>query len=783
MNCPSYYKQLDYILNLCLLTTHSTGRLIVTVSISDKVYEYLRKTYLKTGWKILKSACDKPWQELHVPIMNPPVPNLSKIIDLYENENVNEKEKKEKDQQKEYEAEAILFRSFEKLANNIGVENDLEADSLTDLDRKRLQIVVLHGFKYKHLLFKEIFNSHDCTSVDCEFKHPHLCHKKEKDREGEADFIVIGDSYFATFEVKHCGIENILENLSIARNQAERTGKLLGRIMEVVNGNNLPIFKFCAFPLIKRSDVTVRENLVDAKSVLFEEDVSALTIWWKENIGNLAPKDHQFISEEVKAIVCGFGGSIDTNKYFKKIDDQLRKSLITREYKVGGEMCHNNSEVFEIKSENIQKALDIKYFRREQMEALKSESTHLTINGTAGSGKTKILQARLLMAVSDSEPGAKKPVVFSVAHDATNAHKELIRGLGFDCEHQKIGIKSISNKKMQTLKKLSTEKVLIFSIPVINFTDPFLNRIFEVVKNFTDHKIFIDDIQCFLLWGSITGFKKLMRLLRSCAFVRLAIDVVQIFYFPQLESKIRVLKDGIKSISCEPMEIANLQTNLRNSYEVSSLLRIVRDEFGKNFLDSTNNINIYPQRFAHFIHGPRPTVHYVRSSKRGNLAGKLADIIARERKILGLQDEDSGNSRGQLTNKDFQILRFNGPKGKSKQALTHDLELPDHNRYTNKIRYSYSSEWAAVVALLCVNSDTIYQEFISRLYLAASRARVYCSVIVFVKCGEPPPFLKEFLKRVQDESLTIVKECRVRDTSVKAQLEVVLHQLNKKMRI
>ena len=254
------------------------------------------------------------------------------------------------------------------------------------------------------------------------------------------------------------------------------------------------------------------------------------------------------------------------------------------------------------------------------------------------------------------------------------------------------------------------------------------------------------------------------------------------FYFPSSAADGRKISTVMNSISYGPMTVLNLQANIRNSYEVSTFLGILREEFKDNLPGTWNNFT--SQRFSHFVHGPRPKVHYIRSSKRGNLADKMNEIIASDLKQLDLpsQENPKGN-RMKLTNSDFKILHFTGSKKKSKRAESHELDFPNLKEYTTKIRYSYSREWAVVFVLLNINKDTIYQEFLSRLYLGASRARVHCSVIIYLKGGDPPGFIDEFLRRVEDDSMALKREYSVKDTSLKAQIEVASYHLNKKMRL
>ena len=114
----------------------------------------------------------------NLPIMLPPAPN-QKYIDYYREE---EGRVDEKRRQANYEAEVKVYRSLERLEEDI---------------------VVLHGLEYTHHQYRLCDTSHDrkkCT------KTTKKCRNADQ-IEAECDFLVVGRNYFVILEVKNIPVE------------------------------------------------------------------------------------------------------------------------------------------------------------------------------------------------------------------------------------------------------------------------------------------------------------------------------------------------------------------------------------------------------------------------------------------------------------------------------------------------------------------------------------------------------------------------------------------------
>ena len=743
------------------------------VHFSDESVFYIQNAFgLGTGRKILNKYCGNEWDGYS--IMIPSIPNLSKHIDFIHKDklDMSENERQEQKSSMEYEAEVIVFRA---------------------LERMKKHCVILHGFKYNHLLFEAVFPDHHCTAGRCKRKETHSCHKQYSDPEGETDFLVIGKNFFATFEVKHCRLEKIAkaDNLGKGIQQTERTEKFLKRIMELVVGSSKPIFKFCTFPLIKKEDAEgylaeyLAKHPQSDTQILFEDDFDNFNLWWNVHIeGQLQLQFTTPLKEEIKEIVTGLSGSTTDDQFgidVKHIDDNLRTSKITREFKKGGKILHNNTEVITATEE--MKMLDIKYLRETQKAALDDQSDRLLINGPAGTGKTIVLQAKLLNIAMDVS-SEERVIVFSFGHKATAAYIEILKRANLQYYFKKIGnnLKANSLSKIRETAERSFEKILLFSITIIDYSKKFLDTLRQIIEYFKDCKILIDDIQCLLTPKSAKPFEELIGSINKCSFVRMTVDAVQLFYHPKSEKDTRAIDQAIRSIESH-MKMITLQSNMRNSYEVSSLLSVVREQFKGDFYDSTTIIP--SQKYSHYIHGPKVVVNLVLSNKGGKLNDKINEILRREMGLLDLQDKKSnvnGNIRKLSKQEDFQIVRLTNPKVNSKRVPNLTLD-DDLESCSEKIRYCYSREWAAVVGLISIDRRTLYREFLARVYLAVSRARVYCSLVLYVEHDNPPDFLKAFLDKVESgSSSVIVKRHVVKRFSVRSEVESATNSM-KKMRL
>ena len=114
--------------------------------------------------------------------MMPPLPE-SKFIDrLPQNKVLEGMNVQEKEHQDAYIAEVILYRCLEEVKGNY---------------------LVIHQLEYTHMQYSAFLPEHLCDKMRCKTgAQDHSCHKRPDEIEGECDFVVVGYSFAAIFEVK-----------------------------------------------------------------------------------------------------------------------------------------------------------------------------------------------------------------------------------------------------------------------------------------------------------------------------------------------------------------------------------------------------------------------------------------------------------------------------------------------------------------------------------------------------------------------------------------------------
>ena len=683
-------------------------------------------------------------------IMLPAIPNLSKHIDRMERnkEEMSNIEQEEQKSQQDYEAEVKLFRALENLQKNC---------------------LVLHSWKKIHYMIEAIHPGHDCSSSKCKKEKPHRCDRDYSDVEGETDFLVIGKNYFATFEVKNPVRKKFICRLNEGIDQTESTEEILNRLMKLELRSSEPkpmIFKFCVFPFLDKEEVNSRleDRPQSATKLLFKADLENFKEWWDEHIEN--QHDQHFIpsmSEDLKAIIVGF----DRKKYnfaesIREIDKSLRESKITREkrgkYKNGEKKGGENGELTatiintEIQpSTGEMKELGIKYLRKSQQAAFENKKDHLLINGPAGTGKTIILQALLLqIARKVDESSEEVAVVFAFGHKAAEVYKKILTKSDIKFCFKKINnINSKSHQNIEKAMKQSTDKVTILCVNIVDFSKSMLEILIEIIKRLKERGalILIDDIQCLLTPNSLPKFEIFIKCISTCKYVRMTFDAVQLFYYSKAKDEIEALNQTLKRIG-NHMTVIKLESNIRNSYEIASLLESVREQFTEI---KPNIIMVPPQTFAHYIHGLKAVIHVIYSKRMPTVYEQINILLEKEKNKFCQENDDS-----------FQILWMKGSKvARHKNIRSHGFKLDASSKiYCDKIRNCYSREWLAVVGLIAITKNTDYREFLSWVYLAVSRARVYSSLILYVENGRPPDFLAKFLESVQSSctlTTTIIK--------------------------
>ena len=263
---------------------------------------------------------------------------------------------------------------------------------------------MLHGFKYTSGQWKNLVKEQRCVE------------------DAEHDFVVLlQNKTVICIEVKRPNdIANIGSAYKAAVKQLDKFERFFGNLRRNVSGAlQYTIFKFCVFSAIEKNDVsdTDKEKIKDAPilwnddlkdfrdslqrfGVSFEMDVdvlptvsainSMMVSFWLENCSGLKEYSHAYNPHHL------------TGKVLKNLNNQLKSQEI---YCKAQNRSKNLVSVSKQGYKEILKEYhNIQCITEEQRDVLEIEcesplrfkKPYLFVNGSAGSGKTLIMQTRIL---------------------------------------------------------------------------------------------------------------------------------------------------------------------------------------------------------------------------------------------------------------------------------------------------------------------------------------------------------------------------------------------------
>ena len=377
------------------------------------------------GAKIFEKYC-KNGNGTSGPTMMPPIPTSTFINKLprgvLDSVNVIKKE-----HQDSYAAEVRVFRCFEEVKDNC---------------------VVIHQLKWTHEQLSAWIRDHKCSKERCKIgPDDHPCHKKPMEDEGECDFIVIGDSFVAVFEVKGLSLqgdstvdEDKLESCcDNARTQRNRMVDLIKNINPLVT-----TYDFTVFPNIPVELVSER-YLVD-ETIMFSDELEKLIVDCCESFSSQATSDDKTAMERLCCCLLGLWCIKRDNKYevtdgslakcITDIDRKLKGALVTRravdeenpKKKGKAKKYPENLEMVPA-PELFKRHLEISCLTKDQLDVFNSEELLLWVEGPAGSGKTIAMLGKIIhLALTTSSD--KRILLISPLPDIYPAPKRYLEVLG-----------------------------------------------------------------------------------------------------------------------------------------------------------------------------------------------------------------------------------------------------------------------------------------------------------------------------------------------------------------
>ena len=693
--------------------------------------------YLRNGNEIFKIYCSTG--DKH-PIMLPRAPQ-QKYVDLYPEDQPGCSFENDRNQQLNYEAEVIVYRALEKLSGG--------------------DLIVLHSFEYTHFQYYLGDSTHvkrRCTE----------CKKRATNREGECDFVVITPNYFVIMEVKNMG--HIGKQSDPGCNEDQQSQTLAKTFQKSLDQRNkivefvkrfckrLTVLQFTVYPNFEKSSKKDFQLSKDQlSSIIFKEDLKDFNDWWTDNISDLVLNEplqpefrtkHEDVRNLLLAIWCTDKTICDKSKCslgkcIAKIDEQLRSGRFT--------FRSNNPEV--IPSPKIVKDfLGIDNLTKQQYDLINSNEKFLWINGPAGAGKTVVLLAKMLQLALSSEDN--KIVLFletCVIDDEMTSSKHLHNSLDkAGIKHDSIFVSEMADQPAHEIYRkirgsLDENQVVIIMIRSRSNAESewglkHLGN--DIIRLFEGINVFFDDFHIQFRCNVVAGVessnddyelpKTLFELSHFCH-VWISCDMLQspLLVIPdepitlRHDSRLaRFFNDELSST-----QLVSLSKNLRNTSDLTKILSVIREhmiEPGHIVSTFRNDFSIL-QAPGHYIHGPKTTVHVVEM-----LDEKLINtIIVKELNELFDDMTDSN---------DLGILYSHGDTD-TKNLLKSTLEdiLFSKNITPRRVLSAYSKEWPAVIALQPFfdhNAERLTEHPVisfspEHFYLAMSRARVKCTVILF----------------------------------------------------
>ena len=230
-------------------------------------------------------------------------------------------------------------------------------------------MLVIHQLDYSHGQYSAFLPKHLCDSKSCSKakgdgtkNSEHNCHNHSNNREGECDFLVVGQAFVAVFEVKATILTNMedqdisgkIDRFDVCYSAALKQRKrmidlLLVNSFSDDNGCSVETIGFTVFSNISRDEfdnIILKNSKKELSSygLLFSDDLKNFTRWFLENLASQSPSRTTYSSDQgllkkIKCCLLGLWCMDNKNKWdetkcslakcVKDVDEKLRMGIFT----------------------------------------------------------------------------------------------------------------------------------------------------------------------------------------------------------------------------------------------------------------------------------------------------------------------------------------------------------------------------------------------------------------------------------------------------------------------
>ena len=592
--------------------------------------------------------------------------------------------------------------------------------------------------------------------------------------------------------VRRNGISSSVQNrnadkFEACRDDALRQRKRIVDLVESVD-KTLDVYQFTIFSNINQEEVD--EQYLSDKTLLFSGDLNNFTAWFETNIPPPQVGDEDVNMMVVKCCLLGLWCIDPDNKWkdttcsfshcINDVNGKLRRALVTKKLvdeetagqsrscgknrkqkqkQVKEKKCPENPGMVDA-PDIFKKYLKVRSLTKDQLDVFNSNERFLLVDGPAGSGKTIAMMGKVInLALTSPE---KKILIMLAGIDndpAIEHHKQLLNNIRHDitCEivTYRVSEEGDISDRLEEAHVLLSKQLsdCASNIVLLIIQDGLSESMHDLITKY-DY-VFCDDYQKlfdFIIFDNNrepgSAHKNIISegLLpvlknrdKSKTSIWILCDDGQSVYNKFLHERpefieVKTSDDEFRSYFVN----SQISVNLRNTYEISEVLSIIREHYEKIDFTGTGSVKLPQHKNGHFLRGGKPVFYLLKD----NETTTWRDILIRELDKLR-------RSNSCLENKAIAVL-VNVIDDEVQHMLdTVNGVVEGYNTADNTITVGQtaecvSAEWAAVICIhryrtfsttvtLPDNSEreVTYSFTIPRLYNALSRARVYSTVILF----------------------------------------------------